>query len=212
MPLHTIFTYLKKKPRPQHIQRTPRHRVQPQEQKQLMRDLKRLIVEEKGFAQLKPIDKLNQLIRIYEYKGKKVIIKNTWGETQDGNKPDLVRHAIMEHQKAVQRKDIKQTRYRIKTPYVYGKVGDYLVMEYMEGEHISVAKQKSSIFARRSLARAEQELATNFAAIENGLLPIAETQPNLKLPQLSDFMVTGNSNPRNPSRGIWYFSPPYDFA
>ncbi len=180
------------KPKHPRVLRFQRKLAQPLSSRKEMMDFLKSRLSQIFFSALPTI---RFKVRKFMWNGKPVVIKDTLGFIDQGYQYDNTRKAILLHQRAVRSGKISARHYRIKTPKVYGRIGNYLVMEFMQGKNYD---DNSG-----NLGMAYQELKENFKklCIENLLTE----------PQLHDLIVLGNSNPGNPERGVWYFSLPYDF-
>lgn len=90
--------------------------------------------------------------------------------------------------------EIKAENHVLRSPKVYGGIGNFLVMEFIG--HYKPPEIYEVIVA---------ELRKNFIKLKNkGLIS--------KTPQDYHFMCVGNTNPRNPKKGKFVVFLPYDYA
>jgi hypothetical protein len=191
----------KRKSRPLRFRRTI-VRTEP-EQKQLLHELQATVRDTKKFEAL-PSPGGSGYVRLYTFRGKRVVIKDTRGRATEGFNYGEIRKSIKKHHTHVLDGKIAAERYRIKTPRVYGTIGNFVVMEYMPSVSYKYARDHFSHPYKGSMERAVREVQKNFDRL-------VATHAIPKAPQISDIMVLGNSNPEQPDQGKWYFSLPYDY-
>jgi hypothetical protein len=182
-----------------------RHVLPRKKWPELIKELKTKLADPYFFSSLKDIGKSMGNVKLFYYDGIPVVIKDTGRRDTHGFNYKEIRKALFIHQKAVREGKISPKRYRIITPKVYGQIGRYLVMEYMEHkEHPKpgVTENQAEI---TSFKEAYRELEDNFMEAI-----MVKKAYEVDIPQLIHLMVLGNTNPKNPEKGIWLFSLPYD--
>lgn len=132
-----------------------------------------------------------------------VVIKNTGGMAEEGFDYARLRHALAFFQAAVRSGRIKPNGYRVRSIPIYGRVGKYVVMAFIEdiGLH-----PKSDGTNRFSAADVQSE----GAAYQRFVKDIAQAVGKRgQIPQLFHCVVQ-NTKPASPREGTWIFYPPYD--
>ena len=95
-------------------------------------------------------------VRLFKMGEEKFVIKDCGSHNEHGGDAKSVREFIKRHHEEIRAGTIHSTGYLLRTPQVYGKIGNYLVMEHIEAE-------KS--ISRQSAMDAQRELGENFALI-----------------------------------------------
>ncbi|MCD6479000.1 MAG: hypothetical protein J7L44_03890 [Candidatus Diapherotrites archaeon] len=183
-----------------------RHVLPRRKWPELIKELEIKLANPYFFSGLEYIGDLGR-VRLFYYEGIPVAIKDTGRLERHGFDYEKIRKALLVHQKAVLEGKIKPNHYRIVTPKVYGQIGRYLIMEYIEHkEHPKpgVTKNQAEITSYREAYR---ELEDNFMKA----IKISKAY-DVDVPQLIHLMVLGNTNPKNPKKGTWLFSLPYDLC
>lgn len=130
-----------------------------------------------------------------------VVIKNTGAfahipESQ-GKNFEEIRRSFEAHQRAVRSGKINPKTYILRSPKVYGRIGDFLVMEF-------VAKTDLHWDLRKEIFK---EVGRNFLRLKDknliGKRPV---------PQTWSLITVANTNPKNPEKGKWVVFLPYDYA
>lgn len=180
-----------------------RNLVKPAQREGLLKEAKRLVPFfecSKMGASVSPnaplpIERLLSDCFRFFYNGVPVVIKWTGPFHLHGGKPNLLRHDFLAHQRAVRAGQIDTSFYILRSPKVYGKVGDFLVMEYVS----NAIKQEASLRESFTNARGQLERNLHFLEMENRL-----SFP-LERPQSRHLMAAGVEN------GKWIFYLPYDY-
>ena len=144
-------------------------------------------------------------VRKFVFDGTPVAIKNTKGFAEEGRNYAKLRQNFLKHQFAVRNGRIKAQFYKLKSPRVYGVIGNYLVMEFVAEKPILdflPADEKKAEEIKASCIKAIRELEENIKQIN-------KAAPK---PQVTDIMIAGNTNPKEPLKGKWIFFMPYDYV
>jgi len=152
-------------------------------------------------------------VRAFEFEGVSVAIKNTRGEEAGGSKPEEFRETFLTYHRETKRgklldgegKPIREQRARVISPKIYGKIGNYIIMECMDGMAIRDSLKVLRGDTYYSLKEAYKELEKNVRVIKENKKFKKDRDP-----QPFHAIVLGNTNPKNPWRGQWLFSLPYD--
>lgn len=192
--------------------RYKRIRVGTENQRRMMDWLRKKLKEPGFVGSLKSI-KGTSYMGLVEFEGTPVLLKRVGSGEDHGRNYKKIRAAVLAVQKSVHksRGTKNKRRYRIVTPRVYGRIGTFLVMEYMESGtlfdrgNLRQMKINPTNKAIKSQIRVFNQMAADFHNLEKqGKIP--------RVPQLRDVMVLGNTNPKKPWSGEWVFSLPYDFV
>ncbi len=171
-----------------------RHLVKLNERKELMSELKRKLQDKKFFATLESIDCRNpSYVRKYYFKGMRAAIKDTRNNPNEGFDYEKFRKAFLLHQKAVRNKKIKADKYILRSPKVYGRIGQYTIMEYIKKINLETLTFKEIT----ELSKARKELEENLEILAKG-------KSGEKLQEFHA-MCQGKEN------GKWVISLPYDY-
>src|SRR3989338_5622001 len=108
--------------------------------KRLLSELESKLKSPDFFKQLENINSGNIRVRKYMYGKIPVVIKDTWGQREHGHHYKILRHIFYDHQILARSKKINAEKYRLISPRVFGRIGDYLVMEYMQGMDFKTAQ------------------------------------------------------------------------
>jgi hypothetical protein len=168
----------------------------------LARDLKRPYY----FKSLAKVNRNKSSVRVIEFNGVKVVIKNTLFEGEipvskheEGFAFKKMRREFLRFQKSRLGRKPERRRYIIKTPKVYCRIGNYLVMEYFEElDYISAVVEKRFEPALKQL---ESDLK-EFSKLH---------KKKFKLPQFGHFFILGATNPENPTKAVIYYGYVYDY-
>lgn len=135
-------------------------------------------------------------VKKLEWKGRKLAIK--FAERQEhGADYDGIRRIFLAHQRAVRKGEIKPKKYKISSIKVFGKIGNYIVMKYIEG--ISSAKLYEK--QEKGSLEALEEMFENFRFLRK----------NKKISKIPQIEVDFIAKPSNPEKGKWEFFLPYDY-
>lgn len=144
--------------------------------------------------------------RVFVFRGKKYVLKQTLGSIKDGFNPREIEGVFRSHQRAVQEGQIKAEKYMVKLPRWVKVIGNFLLMEFVEGRSIK-EMQLAGFAERESFRDAYFEMARDFEKLAD--LGVIERD---RLPQFHHLVVAENTSPGNPAGGKWVFFLPYDFA
>lgn len=182
--------------------RLRRQLVHPSKREAMLHHLGRRLRIPFFFRVLRRASPTAKVVKRYSYEGVPIVIKDTEGMAEHGYEFEELRRAVLEHQKAVRDGRIVADRYRIKTPKVYGRVGRkgrYLVMEDMGERHPDMHS-----LGERDYDAARKQAYNNFEELVR--------RGNIKrAPQVLHMMPLGNTNPKEPEKGVWLTSLPYDY-
>ncbi len=168
-------------------------------------------------------------VRLFDFEGTPVVIKDTKGAEKEGYSFHKFRETIRKHHRAQRGGKIRTTRYILKPPRVYGRIGPYLLMEFMDGKSAYEIDCKKGVFEEfcnkkglkpteetmNSLKEAIAEMESNFHWLEahEELPQIPLTGGNFPaIPQYGDWVILGNTNPKSPADGKWIIAPTYDLT
>jgi len=142
-------------------------------------------------------------VRTKEFEGTTFAIKNTHGMVSHGFDAEKMRKDFLAHQMAIRKGELKATHYKLRSIKLLGKIGDYLVMQYIP--IINIREMRANHQWAQSHVRAYGELAGNLLTLHN-------TGKIDRVPQYSDLRSTGNTNPSDVNKGKWVFYLPYDYG
>lgn len=185
--------------------RYKRHVLQRNKWPELIKKLELNLANPYFFNSLQDIGKTKGHVKLFYFGEIPVVIKDTQRRDMHGFNYKEIRRSLLVHQKAALKGKISPERYRLITPKVYGRIGRYLVMEYMEHRETPKAGKTENQAEITSFSRAYKELEENFTKA----IRISKTF-GVDIPQVFHLMVLGNTNPKNPDKGVWLFSLPYD--
>ena len=149
-------------------------------------------------------------VRILTFKERKVAIKDTSGKYVGGADPKRIRVKLAEVQTRLHR----HRRSGLSTPGdfqihsipVYGKIGNYLIMAFIEGKNAAqLARQYRAFIEGKNPDDPE---AKSFWSAYTAFEDFVKNE-GIHFPQTFHSIVQ-NTNPANPARGKWIFYPPYD--
>jgi len=154
-------------------------------------------VDAKRLPRLKEVEHVRASIFKFTFQGKPVAFKNTLASKKHGFDPASLRNDFLTHQRAVRSGQIIADKYVLRSPKVYGMVGQYLVMECIEGATIDNASTRFALdkFQRRNFFDSVHQLEQNFSK----LLADEALADKKRMPQWTDVMVAGHNN------GKWVF-------
>ncbi|VVB74745.1 Uncharacterised protein [uncultured archaeon] len=186
-----------------------RHLVPTPNRGSLLQEAERIIkahehAETNRLPRLKEVEHVRASIYKFVFKGNPVAFKNTLASKTHGSDPASLRNDFLIHQRAVRLGKISADKYILRSPKVYGMVGQYLVMEYIEGATIDNAAAKFGLdkFQRKNFLDSAYQLEGNFSKLlADGALSNIKRKP-----QWTDVMVAGHNN------GKWVFYLPYDYG
>ena len=185
-----------------------RHIIQPPaEQRRLIQELEGKLKNPDFFNGLPSLK--SSSVKRFEFNGVSVAIKNTKGNIPPGSNIrqmhgydfNSFRKTLLAHQEAVRNKGITASRYKLKSIKVYGRIGNFLVMEFVESPSRGKVRRELNAAVRKSLDAATAQLESNLGKL---------TRDYTNIPQETHLMVVGNSNPKYPDKGQWVFFLPYD--
>lgn len=138
-------------------------------------------------------------VRVAVIDGRKVVFKNTKGKDRHGHDYEKLRRTFLQHQLALRQGIIKAEKYSARTPKAYGRIGKYLVMQYVEGKSLT---KFAILSAYEEIDAAYQEMKANFAKLkEKGLI---EQEPQLF------HVIIGNRSGLKRGKVVFYFV--YDYG
>lgn len=211
-PFKNIKNWLVQKKRERKLKRPKRNVIHKNKWRELKKELSKKLRNPKFFENLEKTFSVksftSEKVKRYSFKGKPVAIKDTQGFKKEGFNYKKFRKAILVHQKAIRGKvkgvEINAKNYKLVTPKVFGRIGNYLIMEYMnEMKTKRIFSESKSVV--ESFLNAQKQMKKNFDSLE-------ELLPEYEAPQIAQYMVLGNTNPKKPEKGRWIFSLPYDFV
>jgi len=132
--------------------------------KELMAELERKLTRE-FFESLKDADpdlhrKDPHKVKQFEFEGKLYVIKDTLGRGNlQGYNYEDYRRALHVHQLAVRNGIIKPKHYMLRTIRVHGRIGNYLVMDFVDGRKYSTLV--NSLESPQFLKKTRDELEEN---------------------------------------------------
>jgi len=184
-----------------------RHLVPPSKRPALLKLLGKKL-SEPGFFKNLPILYQSTVKRFdfHFFSGKQqyivpVAIKNTafWEAppaSSDGRDYGELRKAFLAHNRAVYSGLIKPERYIMRSPKVYVRIGDFLVMEFVNSLGFNAYGPLKGVF---------DEIHGNFLFLKKKRL-ISES------PQYVHIMPVANTNPADPKKGKWIVFSSYDYV
>lgn len=131
----------------------------------------------------------NPFVRVVKIGKKEYVIKNTLGEEGHGQDYHLLRHDFLTHQKAVRSGELKPETYKLKSIKVFGKIGNFLLMEKVDNIELTWEQYEKVI----------TELYDNF-------LDLTRKNRNVRIPQTEDMIVSGRKE-----NGKYIVYLPYDY-
>ncbi|GEM_PF-3256675 len=175
----------------------------------LLSDVEKKLDSHPQFFNTLPKAGKHHFVRLYEFNGVPVVIKDTRGEAKEGLDFRELQRMFITHQKAVQQGAIRPRGYRLIMPEIYGEIkGRYVVMELMSEKSIEeiMGQKKGRLVekSRRSHFHARQNLGENLSILRGGRESRRETH-------IKDTMIVGNTNPKKPHKGDWIISLALDF-
>ena len=131
-------------------------------------------------------------VRVFEFGGAKFIIKNTHGEPHQGFSSNPSTHSMRifmraHHREFRRTKKQKSAKYILRTPQLFGFVGDFAVMEYIK-EWLPKTRAEQVL-----LENAQEEMGAYLLELENKL--VKENYADLKKYK-TDIYVGRLPNPR----------------
>ncbi|MFH1256330.1 MAG: hypothetical protein V1494_03470 [Candidatus Diapherotrites archaeon] len=139
-------------------------------------------------------------IKKFYFKGIVVLVKDTGEYGWHGGNYKEIEETFKKYHKAIKQGIISASRHVLRSPKVYAKIGQYIIMEFIE--KIPERGQE-----KRSLAEAKEELRKNFnTLVDSGIIKEKD------MPQLDgrDIICFGNTNPEKPGNGKWILFYPKD--
>ncbi|MBD3261887.1 MAG: hypothetical protein GF334_09525 [Candidatus Altiarchaeales archaeon] len=137
-------------------------------------------------------------------------LKNTGGVDVEGQDPVLVRKAVAQLKKAVNKSGEGSRGYEIHMPRYYGLISENLLsMEYIPALNITDCVKALKTEGRRQAA---DSLEQAVEAHRNTTKKFSQRHPKIKnlLLQTQQMMVAGHTNPGDLEKGRWVFYLPYD--
>ncbi len=128
-------------------------------------------LSDQGYFNALPHPRQSRDVRFFEFRGKKYAIKDTMKKEEHGANYWEVRNAILAHHLAA-RNGIIKPGYRMRSIKALGRLGRFLVMDFIEGKSIVFLSEKTV-----------EELRENFRILEEkGIIK--------KTPQIKDLIVS----------------------
>ncbi|MFA6268338.1 MAG: hypothetical protein WCW13_04385 [archaeon] len=97
------------------------------------------------FSALPQINPDSIYVKRFLFKGHPAVIKDTYGDVNHGQYPTELRHMLAIHQIEAKNERINTRSYLLRTPKVYGQVGNYIIMEeiqdYKKSPHCSASEK-----------------------------------------------------------------------
>jgi len=200
-----------------------RNIVKLDQRKAMMDALRKRLRAPNGWQSMEGIPSKNPFFRLFRFGDIKVVIKATYGDPSAGGDWKKVRRDFLTHQKAVRSGGIKTTKYILRSPKVYGLIGEqFLAMECIEdkrpkshlGEYIEDNRFQSQLVP--SIIKSNKLSGPNYReVVKDFSIAINELKKNLswlkkhgmpETPQTNHMMTTGKYN------GKWVFYLPYDYS
>ncbi len=167
----------------------------------LMSFLKQKLIDESFFWSLERVSlhPQNDYARKLDFEGLPIVVKDTYGIEKHGINFEAIRtKAYLVHQRAVRSKQIKPEYYILRSIKVYGRIGDYLVMQRIEERMI----KRMTGAELDSFKTAKIELFTN----------LSKLRVTAMMPQARHLIAFRNTNPKDPAKGKWIVYLPYDLG
>jgi len=187
-------------------------------QKDLMKYLRKELNSNPGFFNTLEILKGDRGVpkRVLDFRGKKVVIKRD-PTVKDpdiakrgihGGNYEKIRKLLLAHQAGVLEGKINPKSYVLRSIKVYGRIGEFLVMDYVQGKgyyyhYFLPYSGTSGTIDLKDVREAKNEIEQNFCKV------VGVNQKHL---QFFDMIVAGKTNPAHPEKGKWIFYLPYDMA
>ncbi|MFH1256327.1 MAG: hypothetical protein V1494_03455 [Candidatus Diapherotrites archaeon] len=162
----------------------------PEAQKRLVKELKHKL--RKGLFISLPIIRGSNYIRKYYFEGIPVAIKDTGFLDVHGHDYNSLKQAFLEYHRAIKAGEIGAKFHSLRSPKVYARVKNFLIMEYVEQTPVQPSEEGSH-------SQATLEASKNF----DHLIKIGRIKGML-VPQVSHIM------PQKKEGGKWVFYHPYD--
>ncbi|MFH1234246.1 MAG: hypothetical protein V1493_01395 [Candidatus Diapherotrites archaeon] len=190
-----------------------RHLVSKEKAPELMRELEGKLSNPEFFGSLPRIGSA-EYVALYWFKGIPVAVKLGARTGEHGLNPGEMTAALKTYREETRKKEIttasgqpvQELFSRSVLPQVYGVTKGYLVMEYMSGIDARQAGRYLEGYLQYSYEKAYSEVKENWHALRSA----GRINESRRL-QALQALVLGNTNPKNPSRGRWFFMMPRDF-
>jgi len=174
----------------------------PEQKKRLMKVLGEKLKNKNFFERLPNV--AGRTMARFDFGGIPVLIKYTPSETH-GRDYEGIEKIFKEYNKTLKGGEIKAKRSVLRLPKAYGRIGDYVIMEYMDW------LKDHDLFDNRKLEH--QLLLANDEAINNIISVAKSMKLHIQgMPKAGDIVLWGNTNPKNPSKGKWIFYMLYDYV
>ncbi|MFH1586567.1 MAG: hypothetical protein ABID38_01780 [Candidatus Diapherotrites archaeon] len=163
---------------------------------ELMVHLEEKLKYENFFESLPLTTSLN--VKKFEFNGIPIAIKNTENKNYQGANHREFKAAFIEYRRALKEGTLSAKHHILLSPVVYGKIGPYLIMEYVEDKYPLSSPELSKYW------KADGEITSNFMKL------LSDKKINAA-PQMLHLMTLKNTNPKNPRKGKWVGFHPYDY-
>ncbi|MFH1255919.1 MAG: hypothetical protein V1494_01370 [Candidatus Diapherotrites archaeon] len=172
------------------------------ERKKMLSLLRRKLRNPSFFEELFPLGLdigfvKSPVVKGFSFNRMPLAIKYTGGQATQGQKYRQFRNIFKTYHKALGAGLIKAELHILRSPQVYGRIGNYLIMEKIN--ELLPANKKEELTQNNAYL----ELVNNFRKLKEKGLIRGEIQ-------LNDYMLAGNTNPENPAKGKWIIFHPYD--
>ncbi len=158
----------------------------------------RLLESQNFFNRLKTAGHSDK-VRMFEFNGRKFAVKDTRGSEMQGARYEKFREAFLMHQRAVRSGKIKPQKYALRSIKVIKKVGNFLIMNYIEGKPLP---KNFDAPEHTALREAFNEMKANMEEMKKGILFYS--------PQYIDVIVAKEPIAGHPKRTKFVFYLPYD--
>lgn len=173
-----------------------------EKKKRLMKVLRENLKNKDFFKGLPSVP--GRLMAIFDFEGIPVLIKYTPSATH-GRDYEGIERIFRNYNRSIKSGKIKAKHSVLRLPKAYGRIGDYVIMEYidwLEAQDIDDNRKHHHQFLL-----AADEAANNILKVSSSMdLHIQG------MPKAGDIMPWGNTNPKNPSKGRWIFYMLYDYV
>ena len=145
-----------------------RHLMPQPLRKELLQTLRIKLRKRSFFLSLKSVNPQDFLesVRIFYFRGQKVVIKDAKPGLSGAHGLSYEKHrkAFLQHQQAARQGRIDTSWYVLRTPKVYGRVGQYLIMEHVENKLGAIYRKGGKDW--EIWQNATQQLALNISTLQ----------------------------------------------
>lgn len=143
-----------------------------------------------------PKSSLSEKVRLFEFEGRRYVIKDTQGSETQGARYQTLRAVFWKHQRLIREKKITPKNYLLRSIKVIGIIdGRYLVMPYIEGTPFLGPAE-----IPKSLNEAYNEMDNNIQIAKKGI--------SFLMPQTPDMIYRKTFKKGKP---LYVFYLPYDY-